>query len=527
MKLHCNCKASQKVGSQFKCRQFNENERQLLFDHFWTKSWKEKQMYVQCLIDVASPSDIRHRKDSKTSRRKNTLTFHLKKDGINLKVCKKMFLGTLGLDEWSTRKWATNAKRRNSTSPEDTQQASKSDEMKRESVRLFFESLPKVPSHYCRSSSNRLYLEPTFRSYNRLYAEYKRNAIEKGERFAGKTLFRDIRRDMKISIYRPKKDKCETCLGHQHGHVTDTIFEHHVTMKEEAREAKDIDKEEGKFVYVMDVEAVLLCPKSNASSMYYKTKLNIHNFTLYNLKNGAGHCYFWDETAADLSADVFASMLYDFISNKINFEPGDEIIFYSDGCTYQNRNCVVSNAFVYMAQKYQVTIVQKYLEKGHTQMECDSVHSAIETQFRNAEIYLPSGYISATIAARPDDPYTVEYLDHSFFQRFRQLSYYTTIRPSINKAGEATVTDIRALKYRRNGEIQFKLNHSGEWKDLSAAQRKRRSAKISTNFCNEELPNLFPSRRPIKKKKFDHLQELKAVVPADTHAFYDSIPYSI
>lgn len=124
-------------------------------------------------------------------------------------------------------------------------------------------------------------------------------------------------------------------------------------MKEEARETKD---EEGKFLYVMDIEVVFLCPKSNASSMYYKTKLNIHNFTLYNLKTRAGNCYFWDETAADLSADVFASMLYDFISNKINFEPGNKIIFYSDGCTYQNRNCIVSNAFVYTAQKYQVTV---------------------------------------------------------------------------------------------------------------------------------------------------------------------------
>lgn len=47
---------------------------------------------------------------------------------------------------------------------------------------------------------------------------------------------------MKISIYRPKKDRCEACLGHKLGHVSDTIFEHHVTTKEEAREAKDVEK---------------------------------------------------------------------------------------------------------------------------------------------------------------------------------------------------------------------------------------------------------------------------------------------
>lgn len=168
----------------------------------------------------------------------------------------------------------------------------------------------------------------------------------------------------------------------------------------------------------MDVETVLLCLKSNASNMYYKTKLNIHNFTLYNVViSGAVHCYLWDETAADLSADVFASILYDFVSDEINFEPDDEIIFYSDGCTYQNRNCIVSNVFVYMEQKYQVTILQKFLEKRHTQMECDSVHSSIENRFWRAEIYLPSGYVSAAWAAWSDNPFWMPLNERSVHQK--------------------------------------------------------------------------------------------------------------
>lgn len=117
IKLYCYCKASQKVGSQFKCCQFNENKRQLPFDHLWTKFWKEKKTYVQCLIDVSSLKDTRHRKDSKKFRRNYTLTFLLKKDGINLKVGKKMFLGTLGLDERTVRNRAIDAKRKDSNVP--------------------------------------------------------------------------------------------------------------------------------------------------------------------------------------------------------------------------------------------------------------------------------------------------------------------------------------------------------------------------------------------------------------------------
>lgn len=54
-------------------------------------------------------------------------------------------------------------------------------------------------------------------------------------------------------------------------------------MKTEARQEKENDKLVINEVFTMDLQAVLLCPKSNVSSLYYKTKLIIHNFTIYDL----------------------------------------------------------------------------------------------------------------------------------------------------------------------------------------------------------------------------------------------------
>ena len=104
----------------------------------------------------------------------------------------------------------------------------------------------------------------------------------------------------------------------------------------------------------------------------------VHNFTLYNLKTADVNCFLWDETMADLSASVFASMLVSFINTNVIFQEGDEIIFYSDGCTYQNRNSVLSDALLDVAIMNKIYIIQKYLERGHTQMECDAAHSSIE-----------------------------------------------------------------------------------------------------------------------------------------------------
>ena len=59
--------------------------------------------------------------------------------------------------------------------------------------------------------------------------------------------------------------------------------------KEDARMAKAQDKkraEEGQcHVLTMDVQAVQLLPHLQASALYFKQKLAVHNFTLYNLAN--------------------------------------------------------------------------------------------------------------------------------------------------------------------------------------------------------------------------------------------------
>ncbi|KAG8254785.1 hypothetical protein J6590_108141, partial [Homalodisca vitripennis] len=45
----------------------------------------------------------------------------------------------------------------------------------------------------------------------------------------------------------------------------------------------------------------------------------------------------------------------------------------------QNKNAILSNALLHLSMESNVVIEQKWLVKGHTQMECDSVHSKIES----------------------------------------------------------------------------------------------------------------------------------------------------
>ena len=134
----------------------------------------------------------------------------------------------------------------------------------------------------------------------------------------------------------------------------------------------------------MDAQAVKLCP--NASAIYFKQRLLVHNFTVYNL--GTHQCtnYWWSEVNGDLSASVFISCIINHLKTFCLSDSLPNTIF-SDGCGYQNRNHYLSNALSNLAIKHQKVIEQKFLEKGHTQMECNTAHAKIETILKNQSIY--------------------------------------------------------------------------------------------------------------------------------------------
>lgn len=518
LKPRCHCKLSGKQ-SRINCQTFTDEDRLNIFTNFWKSSWNEKKAIVRTLVTKFIPKDTKHRKNQ-TSRRKKTLQFHLKKNHEELiRVCKIMFLNTLGLNEWCVLSWLSN----DLEAPSATDKREVQNNQKRMHAKEFLQELPKMESHYCRSSSQRLYLEPIWDSKRHLYREYSKYCGEKDIATASLKVFYDILEEMKISIFSPKKDQCDTCLGFQHDTVPQDEYEEHQMRKEEARSEKANDAKDSakKFVFTMDAQAVFICPRMKASALYYRTKLTVHNFTIYDLRSHKGWCSLWDETEGDLSANVFATLITDFIESVLRVEAGDTVILWSDGCGYQNRNSVLSNALLNLSIGMDITIEQKFLEKGHTQMECDSMHSTIERKLAKRDnIYLPSSYIDVCRSAKLQ-PYEVKYYTHDQFNDFSKIKFYSSIRPGKN-AGDPTVSDLRALQYCSDGTIKVKLRHPEEWTPLEQFQKRRSTDKIATE---QTVPKLFKARLPIDEKKWKDLQAIKSVLPRDTHSFYDNIKY--
>jgi len=369
-------------------------------------------------------------------------------------------------------------------------------------------------------------LEPNIRSYNALHKIYM--YLEWCDPL-GHQMLRSECNNLNIALYQPKTDQCDTCLGHEAGNVSDEIFDLHIKRKETAREHKSADKAKAiesareqdaprrprYHVITMDLHSFLLSPSLNASCMFYKTKLCCHNFTLYNIATKDVVCYFWNEGQGELTANVFASCVVDCVSSLAS--PGDTVVIYSDGCTYQNRNATLSNALLDVSVKHDLNIEQKYLERGHTQMDVDSVHSVIERALKHRAIYIPADYVYVLRTTRTSHPYEVKYLDYTFFKDFSGVKYYQSIRPG-NKVGDPQVTNIKSLRYTPEGRLLFKLEMDDDWEQLP--RRSRRDID-----CQDPVP-MYTEPRKIKSTKYKHLQETKSVIPPDYHSFYDLLPHA-
>lgn len=89
----------------------------------------------------------------------------------------------------------------------------------------------------------------------------------------------------------------------------------------------------------------------------------------------------------------------------------------------------MANALLMVSHKTRIKINQKYLEKGYTQMECDSIHKNIVKKMRNREIYSSAGYVEICKTARiKPQPNKVQQFDHTFFKRDNDLNLISSVR---------------------------------------------------------------------------------------------------
>jgi hypothetical protein len=338
-----------------------------------------------------------------------------------------------------------------------------------------------------------------------------------------------------ISFHKPLKDICDFCTEYKNKSDNEKLevlqaFKRHLHNKDLARKSKENDKMFAKSsathcTACFDLQQVVTLPKANQSCLYYSRKLNNYNLTVYSLGTGDAHCYLWNETVANRGSCEVASCVFNFFKTlfKDNIRT---ITTYSDNCSGQNRNRYFVSMMWYALKLLNFeSVSHKFLERGHTQNENDTVHSCIEKSMKNIPLYTTSQLATTFQMARRSQPFKVTEMTTSDFFDFKDLSEQIRNLEIDSEGCKIKWMEIRIISFSSEmpdtAKIQYDYDGPVRFLNLLSNLRKSVSAPtLKKLFKGDDVPKL-------SKAKYDDLMKLckKNLIPKAYYSFYENLPH--
>lgn len=497
---------------------FSEEDRKKINADYWSLAdYCKQRLFLSNNIKVEKCK----RTLTRESRRSNTLKYFLN----DKQVCKNLFLNTLHVSDCAISVLAKKKKREFVDMRGKHGMQRKVDAEIATLIKEHIESFPAVESHYTRAKSQRLYLSSDL-TITKMYNLFKERHPDLSVK---EHMYRHIFcNNYNYSFHHPKKDTCLTCETFKNTEDKASIqksYDEHLANKAQARLHKHADKELSKNnsnikVFTFDLQSVLSTPCSNVSTLYYSRKFATYNNTFYDLANGAGYCFLWDENHGKRGSEEIGTTLLKMLNNLP--ESVTDVILYSDCCGGQNRNRLIGTLLLHINHSLHFnSITMKYLQSGHTQMEADSMHSAIERTKRNICVYSPEEWPTILRLARRKNPYAVERLNYidiidlkTAFSKLNHNLKKNVNNESVNwlkiKVLQVIKSEKRQLLYKEQWNEDFKVI------DIDGSRMKKKGV---TNFT---LTHKYKKELPISDTKLKDLKDLckKNVIPPGSQTFF-------
>lgn len=555
------------------CFEITEERRQSIFDYFWNlNSQRKKDWLVQCALRV--PVN-RPKKGVIDSKRKFTYEYYINEGEGRRQVCQKFILKTLDIGQnyllytiGNVQEGLSQAEsRKKSSNP-------KYDESVIASAKHYIESLPYLPSHYCRKKSSKLYLPQEYKNTTNLYRLYKKKCEENQENYLGERKFKDFFKTEynNVTVHVPKKDKCKICTKYENDHnenkvnMDSEIIKAHIEEKEATYERFKchqslhlIDKET--IVSSFDLQKVLNTPHGDNILLYYTRKFTVFNFTIYESSTQNGFCYTWGECDGKRGAKEIGSCIYKYLQN-VDERGIKKVIFYCDCCSGQNRNKTILSIFKgFLTVSKNIEVIQiNYLLPGHSYMPVDSMHSVIEREVRKIIVWSPTQWSSYIESARKNPrPYNVNVLEFTDF-----IDWDTVTQECFsNCTKELNTSKIRIATMKKKDVNTFTTKHSmkpdattheiklfdnyfkpkgkgvikgkGKGKGKGKLKEKDTAPSASNETLEIKLKKEFQQLKPLYKKrlaiseiKYKDLTKLcnDGVIPSRYHGDFTNLPYA-
>lgn len=476
------------------------------------------------------------------SKRGNNHAFYFTIINNKIRVCKQFFKSTLNISDRPIR--TVSSKTAGGILSVDFRGKHGHhfhlDENIKKSVKEHIETIPRIESHYCRQVSTREFIDGA-KTVAQLHRDYVCDCKKKNMPFANYLMYSKIfNTEYNISFFCPKKDQCEDCVAFTNSdenerEILKEKYESHIMEKDLSRQEKEKDKnnlENSLFVAVYDLQAVLSCPRGEASGFYYLSKLSVYNFTICNLKDTKDvKCYVWYEGEGQRGVNEIGTCVFKYLQE---LEPkatavgkSIDVVFYSDNCCGQQKNQFMIAMYRYAIKKlgFINSITHKFLIKGHTQNEGDSVHSVIEKNvsrtLKGGPIYTPDQYFTLIRTSKKNgQPYQVIELTHEDFFDIKSLEANLAFGNQNVKIGELRIVKLEKLYPNK---MFYKTSFSED--DFSEIETKRITRRSNENNKVGHLFSLYDSKLPINEKKKKGLLTLfeKNIIPRYYSTFYNNL----
>lgn len=412
----------------------------------------------------------------------------------------------------------------------------------KESVRTHINKIPRIESHYTRERTKREYIEDSL-SIDELYRKYLLWCTEEHLKPASERTYRQIfNEEFNIGRFKPKKDQCLICTKWKRSTTVEKSkmahkYAVHCQNRNVSRKfkadgrAKAQSRVDPKYCCCsFDLQKVLLCPRSEVGSCFYESRLSVYNFTMFDMGPRLGECFVWNETQARKSSAEICSCVLKFIEDR-NSKGFEDFEFYSDNPTSQNKNRFIFAMYLFACVKFGVKILHRYLEVGHTHMEVDSMHAAIEKQVFRKEIFDQEEWCSHILQAKKngktrDDPverYVINKVGEDVhILDFKDLVAKQNWKYDVSKK-EINWTKVREISFdpTKPENVEIKYEYAGDKITLNVNQKRGRPVNLKTYRPGNAYSNLFP----LAASKIKGLKSLIkwGAIPSQYHEFYNDL----
>lgn len=349
--------------------------------------------------------------------------------------------------------------------------------------------------------------------------------------------------EFNIGTFQPKSNQCLQCAKWKHATTqekAEMAASHtlHLENRDVSQARKNADRDEAQAqlpgqmkicVASFDMQKILTIPKSEVSAFFYRNKISLLNFTIFNMGPKLGICHLWNETMAKKSSSEVSTCVYFFMERTCEENPEvEEFRFSSDNPTSQNKNRFHYAMYRLSSTKFNVKIVHRFLEVGHTHMEVDSMHAAIERKVKYEEIFDENEWVDHIKNSKKssDDNPANAYEIIKVGEDLQVLSFKQLVEAQNWKYD----TERKEIKWTNVKEIHFdpttpklvsiKYDYNGDFITLDTSKKGR-----PVNLKTYKPPNAYMYRFPLPQNKVEDIKFLLkcGAIPSKYHSYYQGL----